>query len=107
MQMKLVRTISKTKKIDGVDYNSPEAEEMRFWFYKKSTALRGKYKYIEIYLRTDLMHWDKLDCGINWSAIGTVPPKDAREFASNLVKASKDLEDAMKEAKKKFPFLKD
>lgn len=108
MQMKLVRTIAKTKKKDAdVEWKSPEAEEMRFWFYKKGLQLRGKYKYIEIYLRTDLMHWDKLDCGINWSAIGTVSPKEAKDFAAELVKASKDLEDAMKEAKKKFPFLKD
>ena len=65
-------------------------EEYRREQYKLQRKYRNRNSHIEIFELSGAFMDSPIQMGINWAAIGTVPPEEAEEFAHTLLEAAKD-----------------
>ena len=78
--------------------NTQEPKTVNYREYRRELSeLQRKYErrgnngsHIEIFELGDALENSSIQLGINWSAIGTVSPEEAEEFAHTLLEAAED-----------------
>lgn len=96
----------KLLKVKTTKKDADEATLERYRWFKDKESQMNKYgRRIQVYFDSSIYKNGGVTAEINWSAIGSVGTKDAREFANNILKACDELDKATKEAEKKYPEL--
>ena len=78
--------------------NTQEIKTVNYREYRRELfELQRKYErrgdigsHVEIFELGDTLENSSIQLGINWAAIGTVPPEEAEEFAHTLLEAAED-----------------